>query len=689
MGFRKDQGKVLTDFNQKSGEDREYIWPTISGVKKVQPGQTEKPAPVSVPDISRKKVKKIKKKSLKKNFSETKIAQGMKKLLSGKALSGGMVKRTAEDKAAAKTGVAERTAAVPKPEAVKPAVTAPKPQKAAGIQKPQKAAGIQKPQKAAGIQKPQKAAGISKLQKAAGTPKPQKAAGIQKLQKAADISKPQKTSKVPKLQKAAGTLKKQKTAGIPESQRKTAGNLLKWKLTLPDEKKKFYIRAAVITVSAIYFLMVIIFSFHFLVRSYINEVKVSGLTADEAKAKMQELSDSYTLTVNDVDGTSEKIHDPDLNLALKDIGDVDTILSNQFKWLWPFAWAWQKNYSVTVDVSYNADVLAQDISRLSGLNTDKMTAPADAYAATDENGAYKVFPEVMGTTVDVDAATKAIETAVAAGQTEVNLTDFQIKPTVYSDNAGLAARVTQYNSYLLAAGSTFNFFDSVETLDASVIGSVLTDDGTSVTLDEKKVAVLMAKWREKHDTYGVSFDFTTHSGDTVKIQPGGDYGYELNEQDTGKMFIDVINSHTVSANDPKFYHRGISDKNNGLGSSYVEVSIEDQTLWVYKDGNVVIETSVVTGLPVTGRETYQGCYSIKAKAEKVTLGSLDVQGYASPVNYWVPFNGGEGLHDAPWRTDFGGDIYLTNGSHGCVNIPEENMGTVYANVEEDEAVVVY
>ena len=52
-----------------------------------------------------------------------------------------------------------------------------------------------------------------------------------------------------------------------------------------------------------------------------------------------------------------------LNLALKDIKDVDTILSNQFKWLWPLPGHGQKNYSVTVDVSYNADVLAQDISR--------------------------------------------------------------------------------------------------------------------------------------------------------------------------------------------------------------------------------------------------------------------------------------------------------------------------------------
>ena len=81
------------------------------------------------------------------------------------------------------------------------------------------------------------------------------------------------------------------------------------KLTLPDEKEILYQGGSDYGLRHLFF-MVIIFSFHFLVRSYSNEVKVSSLTADEAKAKMQELSDSYT-TVNDVDGNEEKIHDPD------------------------------------------------------------------------------------------------------------------------------------------------------------------------------------------------------------------------------------------------------------------------------------------------------------------------------------------------------------------------------------------
>ena len=53
--------------------------------------------------------------------------------------------------------------------------------------------------------------------------------------------------------------------------------------------------------------------------------------------------------------------------------------------------------------------------------------------------------------------------------------------------------------------------------------------------------------------------------------------------------------------------------------------------------------------------------------------------YESPVKYWMPFNGGIGLHDADWRSKFGGTIYQTNGSHGCINLPPKVAAQVYEN----------
>ena len=54
----------------------------------------------------------------------------------------------------------------------------------------------------------------------------------------------------------------------------------------------------------------------------------------------------------------------------------------------------------------------------------------------------------------------------------------------------------------------------------------------------------------------------------------------------------------------------------------------------------------------------------------------------------MPFNGGIGLHDASWRSKFGGNIYVNNGSHGCVNIPPEYADDIFEIVNKGTKVLV-
>ena len=60
-----------------------------------------------------------------------------------------------------------------------------------------------------------------------------------------------------------------------------------------------------------------------------------------------------------------------------------------------------------------------------------------------------------------------------------------------------------------------------------------------------------------------------------------------------------------------------------------------------------------------------------------------------PVDFWMPFNGNIGIHDASWRTEFGKNIYMTNGSHGCVNSPYELANTIFDNIEAGTPIVCY
>lgn len=55
----------------------------------------------------------------------------------------------------------------------------------------------------------------------------------------------------------------------------------------------------------------------------------------------------------------------------------------------------------------------------------------------------------------------------------------------------------------------------------------------------------------------------------------------------------------------------------------------------------------------------------------------------------MPFYGNVGIHDATWRSSFGGNIYKTDGSHGCVNAPLYLAKTIYANIESGTPVICY
>jgi len=123
-----------------------------------------------------------------------------------------------------------------------------------------------------------------------------------------------------------------------------------------------------------------------------------------------------------------------------------------------------------------------------------------------------------------------------------------------------------------------------------------------------------------------------------------------------------------------------------VGDTYVEVSLDDQHMWYIVDGDVYLESDCVTG-NYNSMDTPKGYFEIHGKASPCTLKGDD---YVSYVTYWMPFiGGGWGLHDATWRSSFGGNIYKGNGSHGCVNLPYDIAKKLYAHTEEGTPVIVY
>ncbi len=131
----------------------------------------------------------------------------------------------------------------------------------------------------------------------------------------------------------------------------------------------------------------------------------------------------------------------------------------------------------------------------------------------------------------------------------------------------------------------------------------------------------------------------------------------------------------------------VSNKVYGVATpnTYVEVCISQQRMWFFKNGKLIVDTPVVTGTKYVN-DTPKGYFSMYQRATDTVLTG---PGYASPVDYWMAFCGGCGIHDASWRSSFGGSIYTYNGSHGCVNTPYNAVRTIYNNTTYGTPVIVY
>ena len=232
---------------------------------------------------------------------------------------------------------------------------------------------------------------------------------------------------------------------------------------------------------------------------------------------------------------------------------------------------------------------------------------------------------------------------------------------------------------------TIDFSDRQEVVDKSVMKDwlVAAEDG-SVDLDAEKVKEYVQNLKYEYDTFGLSRQFITSYGETITVS-GGDYGWLIAPNDTTAKIIDAIKSGQSQTIEPEYTYRGYCRDANDIGNTYVEISIDNQHMWYYKDGQLIVETDVVTGCHNNGWDTKKGVYGIMYKERNATLTG---ENYSTPVDYWMPFYANVGIHDIN-RTVFGGTEYISNGSHGCVNTPHENAEKIYNNIEPGVPVVVY
>lgn len=185
--------------------------------------------------------------------------------------------------------------------------------------------------------------------------------------------------------------------------------------------------------------------------------------------------------------------------------------------------------------------------------------------------------------------------------------------------------------------------------------------------------------------------YATNLGEV--IVNGGNYGYVIDADAEIAQLKEDMELNKSVIREPIYKETEFSNVNNGLGENYIEIDVSRQHLWYYIDNELFLDTDCVTGKMTKDRYTPEGVYLLSYKQKnKVLRGEKDKYGnyeYESPVSYWMPFNGGIGLHDATWRKTFGDDIYINNGSHGCINLPYNKAKAIYEKIDKQTPIVVY
>ncbi len=465
-------------------------------------------------------------------------------------------------------------------------------------------------------------------------------------------------------------------------------------LRVPGKYRTQILAAAAAVLVAMYGYAAYHYYDHFYPGTQFFGIGASGLTVEEIKTAVQAKVDTYSLELaaRDPDGTQRNvISAEDVSLRYVDDGSIDRAMEKQNSIAWPLMMIVRalQGSEETLQTSFDRESVAGVVESLPCFREENIIQPEDAKIILTDDGAV-VSPEVYGTQLRKDETTEAVVAALETGSTQINLDQLGLyeNPAVFGTDLELIGKAQALNK-VLGAKITLSMGDGVsETLNSEGIRSLLSKRGSSYFVNEDKVRTYVSRLARRYDTYQSARKFYTSLGTIVNLEEGvGDYGWELDQESMYEQILDAIKGQKQVIIDAIWNNTGLHGFANDIGDTYVEICLTTQTMWFYRNSELVVKTPVVTGNPYAGNETPAGgVWSLKGRQRNALLSG---EGYTAPVDYWMPFNGGVGIHDLQSRYWFGGNVYLGGGSHGCINTPLSAVKLIYEYIEVGTPIIVY
>ncbi|MBR2527281.1 MAG: peptidoglycan binding domain-containing protein [Blautia sp.] len=454
-----------------------------------------------------------------------------------------------------------------------------------------------------------------------------------------------------------------------------------------------------VMISALYAAMVYFYTDHFFLRTFVNGIECSNLTAYEVEKKIANQFSDYTIEVASRGNESQVIRGSDIGYRYISDGEVLNLLKAQNPYEWPRALIDKTNYTIRENVTFNRVLLRTQLSTLACTQEENQVYPEDAYI-TMNNDQFTIVPETQGSNILVKNAFWALDEAIDAGKSSI---DFDAEEDVYatakmtSDSEEIQKLLAAYNNFTKAK-ITYIFGDETTTLTGDTLKTWLEFDADGRLIQDtgsfmQHVSDYIAQLAAEHDTVGTSRPFMATDGRLVYVY-GYAYGWSIDQVAEAAALAQDITSGNVVSREPIYATTANSHGFNDLGNTYIEVDMGNQHMYYYQNGYIIFDSDFVSGdITVDGHATPEGIYTLYSKQSPAILkGESDETGkpeYETEVEYWMPFNGGIGFHDASWQPYFGGDRFMGGGSHGCINLPYYAAAQLYNIIDYGVPIVCF
>lgn len=468
---------------------------------------------------------------------------------------------------------------------------------------------------------------------------------------------------------------------------------------LKNKKIVYLLCSFLLLILIVYTAGVIYYHDKFINNTKINGLNVSNMTVTQVNSALSDKVGKQSIDLVFNDGQIETLQSQQLGLSFNKDNSLPDLLANQNKWSWFLGFFNNQEFWIDDVLVIDDQGLSQGVASLQHAQIQNQVAPVDAYIQYN-NGDFVIVEENNGSLLKMDELYKNIKLALASGKSKLDISKANVyeMPKVTKTDQILNNKLSAAKQLCRSKISYKTQKGEIVTLNGGMMIEWLTQnaDGT-FTIDEQvfkdKIASFVSSLAKKMNTSGETRTFVGADGISHTVS-GGNYGFKISQSAETNAILSLIKENKSEENRTPIGTGQLNGANGGLGETFVEVNITKQHLWFHKNGVVIMESDFVSGTETKAdRLTPSGTYYLYSKERnRILRGQKKADGtyeYESPVSYWMPFNKGIGFHDASWRNQFGGQIYINNGSHGCINLPTGFAGNLYSQITVNTPVVVY